>query len=136
MSTDTIRVAGLVAATPQQIFDAFLDGPAHAAMTSAPATCEGTGVGARTTAWGGYIDARTIALEPPGRIVQAWRTQSFPEDAPDSWLEILLDAVPGGCRVTFVHSEIPAGQGQEYEGGWVTHYLEPMAAHWGLPAGG
>ncbi len=135
MTTDTIEVSGLVAATPQQIFDAFLDGPAHAAMTGAPASCEGTGVGARTSAWEGYIEATTTELEPPTRIVQAWRTQSFPDGAPDSRLEILLEAVPGGCRVTFAHSAIPAGQGQDYEGGWVTHYLEPMAAHWGLPAG-
>lgn len=136
MKTDAIVVSGLVAATPRQIFDAFLDGPSHTAMTGSPASCEGSGVGARTAAWGGYIDAQTVALEPPERIVQAWRTQSFPADAPDSVLEILLHAAPGGCRVTFVHGNIPAGQGEDYEGGWVTHYLEPMASHWGKPVNG
>lgn len=127
MSTDTIEVSGLLPATPAAIFEAFLDGTQHAAMTGAAATVDGEVF----TAWGGYISGHTISREPATSIVQRWRTLDFPVDAPDSLVRIALQAVDGGTRVTFHHSEIPAGQGVNYETGWVTHYLEPMLAHFG-----
>ena len=42
--------------------------------------------------------------------------------------EIRFQAIPGGIRVTFDHSEIPEGQGVDYQQGWVDHYLTPMRA--------
>ena len=58
--------------------------------------------------------------------MQSWRTTDFPEGAEDSRLEVLLDEVPGGTRVTLLHTNIPDGQGEEYEQGWKEYYLEPM----------
>jgi len=125
---DAILVEGIVPAEPAAIFSAFLDAEAHGAMTGSAATDDGDG---RFTAWGGYIQGQTLSTEAPHRIVQAWRTVDFPDDAPDSVLEIRLEAVDGGTRVTFAHANIPAGQGVNYESGWVDHYLDPMRAHFG-----
>jgi len=127
-ATDAIVVLGHVPADPQTLFDAFLDAAAHAAMTGSGATSEEDG---RFSAWGGYITGRTIETDAPHRIVQQWRTSQFPENAPDSRLEIRFSAVDGGSEVTFAHSNIPAGQGVSYEQGWVDHYLEPMRAWFG-----
>jgi uncharacterized protein YndB with AHSA1/START domain len=124
---DEIEVEGVVATTPERIFNAWLDGEGHTAMTGSPATCE-QGIGGLFTAWGGYITGSTRELEPYRRIVQAWRTSQFPEDAPHSRLEVLLEPVAEGTRVVFRHSQIPTGQGVLYEAGWVTHYIEPMQA--------
>ena len=52
MSTDSIEVSGVIPATPAQIWEAWLDGERHAAMTGAPATSEGAEPGDRFTAWG------------------------------------------------------------------------------------
>ena len=125
----------MIPATPAQIWEAWLDGERHAAMTGAPATSEGAEPGDRFTAWGGYISGQTVALEPPSVIRQSWRTLDFPAEAPDSRVEVHLEAVQEGTRVTFVHGGIPSGQGVNYEQGWVTHYLEPMTAFWSSEAG-
>jgi uncharacterized protein YndB with AHSA1/START domain len=127
MSTDSIEVSGVIPASPEVLYEAWLDPEKHAAMSGAPATVDGD----LFTAWGGYISGRIVSAQPPAVIEQRWRTLDFPEDAPDSLLRVRFEAVPGGTRVSFEQSEIPAGQGENYEGGWVTHYLEPMGAHFG-----
>ena len=127
MSTDSIVVSGRIPATAAQIYDAFLDGALHAAMTGAPATGSAQ-VGAPFTAWDDYISGKNLSLERPHRIVQAWRSTQFPKGAPDSHLEIVLEPGEGFTTVTFHHSQIPAGQGKNYEGGWDKHYLAPMRA--------
>ena len=127
MSLDDIEVEGLVPASPERIYAAWINTDLHAAMTGAAASCDPE-IGGAFTAWDGYISGRTLELEPHRRIVQAWRTAQFPEDAADSRLEITLSAEGDGTRVKFRHTGIPAGQGVLYEKGWVGHYLEPMTA--------
>jgi hypothetical protein len=58
--------------------------------------------------------------------VQAWRTTEFPAEAHDSRVEVLLEAIDAGTRVTIVHSNIPEGQGEKYREGWRQFYLEPL----------
>jgi activator of HSP90 ATPase len=94
-------------------------------MTGAAATGQANG---EFTAWDGYIRGRTVKAYPGQKLVQAWRTAQFPEDAADSVLEIRFEASPGGTRVTFEHKGIPEGQGASYRQGWVDHYLVPMQA--------
>jgi uncharacterized protein YndB with AHSA1/START domain len=125
MSTDTIQVSGEVPATPDRVYEAFVDPEIHAAMTGASATFETDGA---FTAWDGYITGRTLEAHPGQSLVQAWRTTQFPKEAADSVLEIRFQASPGGTRVTFDHREIPEGQGANYREGWVDHYLVPLRA--------
>lgn len=122
MSTDSLETQAFIAAEPATIRDAWLDGDRHAAMIGAGATVADDG---SFTAWNGYISGRTLEVSER-RIVQAWRTTQFPDDAPDSRLVIELEPVEGGTNVRLVHTEIPAGQGPGYDGGWVDHYFEPM----------
>lgn len=126
--TDSIEVEGTIGASPEAIYDAWIDGSGHAAMTGAEAESDSV-VGGAFTAWDGYITGTHEALERPHRIVQRWRTSEFPDDAPDSRLEVLLEATDGGTRVRILHTEIPEGQGPSYDQGWVDHYLEPMRSH-------
>ncbi len=71
----------------------------------------------------------TQVLEPNHRIVQSWRTTEFPPESPDSRLELILEEVEGGTKLTLRHSNIPEGQGQMYKDGWVEWYFEPMQAY-------
>ncbi len=128
MATESIRVSGVVSATPERVYEAWLTSREHGAMTGGKATVDAT-VGGAFTAWDGYIWGRNFQLEPGVRIVQSWRTSEFPKDAPDSRVEILFEAVEGGTRITFVHSEIPESQGAGYRDGWRSFYLEPMAKY-------
>lgn len=48
---------------------------------------------------------------------------------PASRLEITLIAEGDGTRLLLAHTEIPEGQGAQYQEGWVDHYFEPMSAY-------
>jgi uncharacterized protein YndB with AHSA1/START domain len=128
MALESIQVSAVIPATPLDVYEAWLDGGRHGAMTGGNATVEPQ-VGGRHTAWDGYIEGRTLELDPGRRIVQSWRSLDFPVGAGDSRLEISLRAVDGGTELTILHSEIPEGQGVEYELGWIEHYFRPMAEY-------
>lgn len=115
-------------ASPEDLYEAWLEGEAHAEMTGAPATGEAR-EGAPFTAWDGYISGTNLELRPGERIVQAWRTTEFPEGAPDSRVEITLTATATGTQLRLVHSEIPAGQADNYKQGWKDYYFAPMKEH-------
>jgi activator of HSP90 ATPase len=118
----------------EDIYSAWLDSQSHSAMTGSPAEVE-SGVGGKFTAWDRYIQGRTLAAEPYRRILQAWRTTDFPEESPDSRLEILIEQVEGGAQVTLLHSEIPEGQGDDYRQGWEEYYFEPMGRFFSAESG-
>ena len=58
-----------------------------------------------TMAGDGYIQGRTLELEPHSRIVQAWRSTEFPDGSPDSRVEVILEATDGGTRLILRHSD-------------------------------
>lgn len=126
--SQSFEISAVIPATPQEVYDAWLDGDEHAAMTGGEATCDAT-VGGRFTAWDGYIEGKNLELEPGRRIVQSWRTSEFSTGHPDSRLEILLEPDPAGAKLTLRHSEIPDGRGDSYRSGWNDHYFEPMQAY-------
>lgn len=117
--TDTIP------ATPQEVYDAWLDGKRHGAMTGGKAEAAAA-VGAAFTAWDGYITGRTLALEPGRRIVQSWRTSKFAKSDPDSEIEVLLEPTEGGTKLTLRHTKVPDGHTSYRDGGWHNNYFAPM----------
>jgi activator of HSP90 ATPase len=94
-------------------------------MTGSAANVEGR-IGGAFSAWDGYIFGKTLELEAPRRIVQAWRTTEFPEDAPDSRVEILLEEARGKTKLTLIHSDMPEDQVESYKQGWKDFYFTPM----------
>jgi activator of HSP90 ATPase len=118
-------LSDLVPATPEQIYKAWLSTKGHSEMTGSTAEVEAR-VNGKFTAWEEYISGKTLELKPYTHIVQAWRTTEFPEDALDSRVEILLESVNGGTKVTITHSNIPEGQADDYKQGWQDFYIKPM----------
>ena len=112
-------------ASPERVYTAWLDSAGHGGFTGSPAVIDPR-VGGRFTAWDGYITGETLELEPFHRIVQSWRTDEFPADAPDSRLEILLESQGEGTLLTLRHTQIPNGQAEQYEQGWRDYYFTPM----------
>jgi activator of HSP90 ATPase len=112
-------------AKPETVFKTWLSSRGHSAMTGSPARVEPR-VGGTFTAWDGYITGKTLELKPYSRIVQSWRTSEFADSDPDSSLEIDLEAVGNGTRLTLTHSNIPAGQVESYKEGWEDSYFSPM----------
>jgi 5'-deoxynucleotidase YfbR-like HD superfamily hydrolase len=124
---ETIQAFTRLPGSPEQIYRAWLDSRAHSAFTGAAAVIDPQ-VGGNFSAWDGYIQGTTLELQPFQRILQSWRTSEFPPESPDSLLEVLLepDELPGGTRLTLIHSQIPPGQGQQYLQGWQDYYFTPM----------
>ena len=123
---DKLKLSVTLPATPKKIYDAWLNGKEHTAFTGGKATASAK-VKGKFTAWDGYITGVNIDLKEGKKIVQAWRSTEFPDDALDSILEISLAPKAGGkTLLTLTHTNIPKGQGKKYKGGWKESYLDPM----------
>jgi len=121
----TIRQKVTLAAGPHEVYDALLDPKKHSAFTGSPAETSKR-LGARFTAWDGYISGRNLELVKDQKIVQEWTTTEWPEGYPPSRLEIKLSPKGKGTVLTMVHSKVPAEQVAKYTKGWPESYWEPL----------
>jgi activator of HSP90 ATPase len=122
-------VSDVIPATPQEIYDAWLDSLGHQKITGGkPATITAI-LGAAFSVWDKFITGRNLELEYPRRIVQSWRTTRFAKDDADSQIELLLEPAAGGTRITVRHSNVPDGHTSYRDGGWQRSYFDPMKAY-------
>src|SRR5437016_254374 len=119
-------VSDIIPASPQAIYDSWLDSRGHAAMVGGKAAEISAEPGAAFSVWDGYITGRNLRLEPGRRIVQSWRTAKFTVADDESCIEVVLEPVAGGTRVTVHHSNVPDGHTSYRDGGWQNNYFEPM----------
>jgi activator of HSP90 ATPase len=126
--TEQLSVTMVFPASVKEIYETWLDSKKHSAMTGSKATID-PGIGGKFTAWDGYIKGTTIEIEPNQRIVQEWRTTDFSEDDTDSIIEIIMEEVEKGTKITLIHTEIPAGQADDYRKGWEDFYFTPMKSY-------
>ena len=122
---DSFELTCVFPVSASSLYDAWLDSEKHSLFTGGMAAVEAK-VDSYFTAWDGYITGKIIELEPSKRILQSWRTTEFPPDDENSLLELILEDTDDGCSLTLRHSNIPDGQGIQYERGWDTHYFIPM----------
>ena len=131
-NTEEFRVSSLIQASPNAIYTAWLDERKHSAITGSRATVE-PWVGGRHTAWDGAVDAVFVELDTGRRLVMTWRTASFPADAYDSRVEVSLEPVAGGTKVTVFHTGVPEGLIEDCKREWRNHYLDPLKRFFGKP---
>lgn len=129
MKKEALRVTTTVPVAPTTLYFAWIDSTQHAAMTGGgPAKIDGN-VGAKYTAMNGYISGKLVILDLGRRMVMSWRTTDFPKDAPDSRVEIHLEALGPSSRILVLHTEIPEGQAEKYKALWNEKYFAPMRAY-------
>jgi len=131
--TRAFTVSAVVPAAPKEVYDAWLNGRAHAQMTGSSSATASTKVGGKFTAWDGYISGRNLILVPSRRIVQSWRTTEFTDADEDSKIEVTLAKTARGTKVTLHHSGVPKTH-KGYRSGWGDHYFAPMKAYFGALA--
>jgi activator of HSP90 ATPase len=122
---ESIKLTKTFAVKPRVIYSAWLNSKEHSKMTGSKARVNSK-LNSAFSAWDGYITGRTTELKTDQKIVQQWRTTEFPEDAPNSILEIELKETPGGSKLTMIHKNIPDGQSNSYRKGWEDFYFKPM----------
>jgi activator of HSP90 ATPase len=115
-------------ATPREVYDTWLSSEGHSQMTGAPAEMSDV-VGAKVSAWDGYITGANVALTPGERIDQSWRSGEFVADDEDSLIELTLAPAAEGCLLTLRHSRVPDGQTGYERSGWQEFYFKPMRAY-------
>jgi uncharacterized protein YndB with AHSA1/START domain len=118
------EVSEVIPASPEAIYDAWLNSDEHSMMTGSPAKVSAE-LDASFEAWDGYIQGKNLELDSPRRILQQWRTSEFEELEEDSLLEILFTSESDGTRVTIRHTELP-DHGMQYQQGWIDSYFTPM----------
>jgi len=128
MKISTIRQKILIPASPEEVYEAFMDAKKHSAFTGSKATCD-PNVGGKFTAWDGYISGKNLELEKGKKIVQEWITTEWPEGYPPSKLELTFKKAEGGTEISMVHSEVPAEQATDIKQGWIDFYWEPLKAY-------
>lgn len=126
---ESIQVSAIIPASAEQVYNDWLNKDKHSAFTGGEANIRKK-AGAKFTAWDDYIEGTILELEEGERILMHWRTAEFPKDADYSTVEILLSDLDGDCEIIINHTEIPSGQGEKYEDGWVEHYFEPMKRYY------
>jgi uncharacterized protein YndB with AHSA1/START domain len=118
----------LIPASPQEIYEAWLDSVTHSEMTGGEASMSDE-IGAEVSAHAGYITGRNLELVPAERIVQSWRTTEFADEHEDSVVTVMLEDTDEGALLTLVHSNVPDEQTSYEQGGWQEYYFEPMKAY-------
>jgi uncharacterized protein YndB with AHSA1/START domain len=124
----TFILTATIPASPQEIYEAWLDSLGHSEMTGGEARMSEE-IGAEVSAWDDYISGRNLELIPGERIVQTWRTSEFTDEDEDSVISIVLAEVDDGTLLTLEHSNVPDEQRSYEESGWQSHYFEPMVAY-------
>ena len=68
----SFTLTDIIPATPQQIYDAWLDSRGHTKMTGSAARAKPV-EGATFFAWGGYIKGKNLTLEPGKSVTFKYR---------------------------------------------------------------
>ncbi len=111
-------------ATPNAVYEAYLDSRRHARMTGQSARMSRK-VGGAFTAGDDYITGYNLDLVPDRRIVQAWRASEWPDGA---YSVLALQLKPKGKRTLLIvdHVGVPDDFRDGVDQGWRDFYWEPM----------
>jgi len=123
----SFEVSGVIPASPERVYAAWLDSVEHTAMTGYETEISDEAV-APFNAGDGYIAGVNLELEPGKRILQRWRTTDFAEEDADSMLEITFEGAEGGTLMTIRQWDLPE-DGMQYKQGWVDWYIRPMQTY-------
>lgn len=126
--TRAIQQSVTLKASPDALYETFLDSKKHSIMTGAPARISRR-VGGRFTAFGGQITGKTLLMVPRRLIVQAWRSRHWKAGDPDSILVLEFSKAGRGGTIDLVHVNVPAHDHKGVANGWRTHYWKPWKAH-------
>ncbi len=127
METKTIKLEVTIKnATPEQIYEIFMDSGKHADLISSSAKIKRE-VGGKFNIYDDYITGRNIELVKNEKIVQEWRGEEecWPKNH-FSILTIILEKVSGGTKLILNQEKVPAECVDNFEKGWHDFYFNPL----------
>src|SRR5262249_26523688 len=124
--TTVIRQSVELAASPEELFDTYLDRRRHAAVTDSKVSISPR-VGRSFSAFDGMITGRNLHILPKHLIVQSWRSGGSRDRAAD-WILVLalgLGKRKGTGRIDLVHIGVPDHDRDGVTKGWPQYYWRP-----------
>lgn len=122
--TKTIQQSVRLPATPDDLYDSYLDAKQHAAITGGKVTISAR-EGGKFTAFDGMLRGRNLLIVPKRLIVQAWRSAQWKDSDLDSILILEFSRVSGGGRIELTHVNVPRHDHHGVTEGWKKYYWKP-----------
>lgn len=119
-----IILAASLPASPERLFDMYLDAESHAAFTDS-AVVISPEPGSRFSAFDGILSGKMLHVVPKRLIVQTWRSGNWPDDAIDSVLTLTFLPEGDGARIELVHTNVYDDDFAGVSGGWEKYYWTP-----------
>ena len=126
--TKAIQQSVKFKASPQALFELYLDSGKHSKATGQPAKL-GRKPGDSFTAFGGALRGKNLLIVRNKMIVQLWRSMSFKKSDPDSILVLTFGKSAKGGRVDLVHVNVPIHDRSGVTKGWNKYYWKPWQAY-------
>lgn len=115
-------------ATPQALFELYMDSKKHTSATGAKARI-GRRIGGKFSAFGGVLKGVMLQVIRNRLIVQSWRSSQFRAGDMDSTLILAFEKAPGGARISLVHVNVPEHDYLGVKNGWPRYYWRPWKAY-------
>jgi activator of HSP90 ATPase len=130
--TRTIQLAATLPASPERLYDMYLDPELHSAFTGAPVTISSQ-PGSAFSAFEGALSGSMLDAHPKQQIVQSWRSTNFSAADPDSVLVLRFGrSGEGGSdegRIELVHVGVPDSDYAGVSQGWEKYYWTPWRSY-------
>lgn len=124
----TIQLAATLPASPDDLFDMYIDPVQHAAFTGAPVTISAT-PGAAFSAFNGVLSGTMLQVVPKRLIVQSWRSPYWGENDIDSTLVLTFHVDKDGGRIELTQANVVDTDFAGVSQGWEKFYWTPWRAY-------
>ena len=123
-----VILAASLPATPDRLFDMYLDPRSHADFTGASVTIS-PHAGTPFSAFDGILSGILLHVEPKRLIVQTWRSVHWPAEDIDSVLVLSFWPENEGARIELAHVNVPEHDFAGVSQGWEKYYWTPWRAY-------
>ncbi len=124
----TIQLAASLPASPDRLFDMYLDPVEHAAFTGSPVTI-GAQPGAQFRAFNDVLSGTILQVVPKRLIVQSWRSPHWGAADIDSTLILTFVPEKDGGRIDLVQVNVVEDDFAGVSHGWEKFYWTPWRAY-------
>jgi uncharacterized protein YndB with AHSA1/START domain len=126
----TIQIAASLPASPDRLFDTYLDPVEHAAFTGSPVTVSDR-PGAAFSAFNDVITGTILQVVPKRLIVRSWRSPYWGTDDLDSTLILTFLPEQDGGRIELTQVNVVETDFAGVSHGWEKFYWTPWSSHLG-----
>ncbi len=120
----TIQIAASLPASPQRLFDMYLNPLDHAAFTGMPVVVSPV-PGSAFSAFDGVITGTMLHVVPKRLIVQAWRSPHWGPTDLDSILVLTFLPEHDGTRIELTQANVVEADFAGVSQGWEKYYWSP-----------